>query len=227
MLGLCLSPTRTARAALLGRWAWSTTVEMPELGAAVALAAAAADVTAAVAAAPTVAWQAPIFGSGWQLEESDEPCGAARLHEHVHLTSRAAARPEPTRGAAHSTAAAQAAAHPRPRGFDSRHCSQLRAEVRAEGLLRRPPMRARRVSPRAAPRWGREARVAAARGKRRGVDLTPSERARAARTAPAEPRSLCSLYAYSESWSAVVGPLVRVARPPRVTLLLAGYYTLK
>ena len=78
---------------------------MPELGAAVALAAAAADVTAAVAAAPTVAWQAPIFGSGWQLEESEEPCGAARLHEHVHLTSRAAARPEPTRGAAHSTAA--------------------------------------------------------------------------------------------------------------------------
>ena len=107
LLGLCLSPTRTARAALLGRWAWSTTVEMPELGAAVALAAAAADVTAAVAAAPTVAWQAPIFGSGWQLEESEEPCGAARLHEHVHLTSRAAARPEPTRGAAHSTAAAR------------------------------------------------------------------------------------------------------------------------
>ena len=81
MLGLCLSPTRTARAALLGRWAWSTTVEMPELGAAVALAAAAADVTAAVAAAPTVAWQAPIFGSGRQLEESEEPCGAARLHD--------------------------------------------------------------------------------------------------------------------------------------------------
>ena len=106
MLGLCLSPTRTARAALLGRWAWSTTV-MPELGAAVALAAAAADVTAAVAAAPTVAWQAPIFGSGWQLEESEEPCGAARLHEHVHLTPRAAAGPEPTRGAAHSTAAAR------------------------------------------------------------------------------------------------------------------------
>ena len=69
----------------LPAWAWSTTVEMPELGAAVALAVA-ADATAPVAAAPTVAWQAPIF---WQLEESEEPGGgAARVHEHVQLTPR-------------------------------------------------------------------------------------------------------------------------------------------
>ena len=64
-------------------WAWSSIVELPQLGEL-----AAADAAAPVAAAPAVAWEAPTF---WQLEES-EPCEESKpceiVHERAQLTPR-------------------------------------------------------------------------------------------------------------------------------------------
>ena len=66
-------------------WAWSSTLKLPELGAATAAAEPAA--AEAVVAAPTIVWEAPTF---WQLETSEveesEPCGRTRVHERVQLT---------------------------------------------------------------------------------------------------------------------------------------------
>ena len=57
-------------------WSWSSTVDFPELGAAVALA---AEPAAIEAAAPAVVWEQPTF---WQLEESTERRRRSRLDEH-------------------------------------------------------------------------------------------------------------------------------------------------
>ena len=77
--------------------AWSSTLDFPELGAVVALAAAAnpADAVVAapavpIAAAPAVTWDAPTI---WQLEDERSEKRTvsnahARLHEHVQLTPR-------------------------------------------------------------------------------------------------------------------------------------------